>query len=85
MFNFGKWNAIDVGGKHLNANVLREPASGGQRFLFYSGDDAAAKTEVRRIIETTGNFPVDLGALNVGGPLASLLFGALAAMNIVKV
>jgi 8-hydroxy-5-deazaflavin:NADPH oxidoreductase len=70
---------------HLYANALREPASGGQRVLFYSGDDATAKTEVRGIIEKTGNFPVDLGALDVGGPLASLPFGSLAAINLVRI
>jgi predicted dinucleotide-binding enzyme len=70
---------------HLDANALREFASGGQRVLFYSGDDAAAKTEVRGIIEKAGNFPVDLGALDVGGPLASLSFGSLAAINLVRI
>jgi len=71
---------------HLDANALREPAaSGGQRVLFYSGDDAGAKAEVRGIIEKTGNFPVDLGTLDVGGPLASLPFGSLAAINLVRI
>ena len=71
---------------HLDASVLPEPAkSGGQRALFYSGDDAGAKAEVRKIIEQTGYFPVDLGALDVGGPLASLPFGSLAAVNFIKI
>jgi predicted dinucleotide-binding enzyme len=71
---------------HLDAGVLAEPAvSGGQRTLFYSGDDADAKAGIRKIIEQTGYFPVDLGALNVGGPLASLPFGSLAAVNFIKV
>ena len=71
---------------HLDASVLLEPAaSGGQRTLFYSGDDADAKIEVRKIIERVGCFPVDLGALDVGGPLASLPFGSLAAINFVKI
>ena len=71
---------------HLDANVLAEPAaSGGQRTLFYSGDDADAKAEVGKIIEQTGHYPVDLGALDVGGPLASLPFGSLAAINFVKI
>ena len=70
---------------HLDVNVLPEPAvSGGQRALFYSGDDADAKAEVRKLIEQTGYFPVDLGMLDVGGPLASLPFGWLAAINFVK-
>jgi 8-hydroxy-5-deazaflavin:NADPH oxidoreductase len=71
---------------HFDANLLPEPAvPGGQRVLFYSGDDADAKVEVRRLLERTGYFPVDLGVLDVGGPLASLPFGALAAINFVKI
>ncbi len=43
---------------HLDVNVLPEPeVSGGKRVLFYSGDDAAAKSEVRTIIEATGLLP----------------------------
>jgi predicted dinucleotide-binding enzyme len=71
---------------HLDAKVLPgSTVSGGLRTLFYSGDDADAKVEVRKIIEQTGYFPVDLGALDVGGPLASLPFGSLAAINLVKI
>lgn len=53
--------------------------------LFYSGDDAAAKADVRKLIEATGFFAVDLGSLDVGGRLASLPFGSLAAHNFVKI
>ena len=71
---------------HLDANALPEPAvSGGQRVLFYSGDDADAKAKLRKLLERTGHFPVDLGVLDVGGPLASLPFGQLAAVNLIKV
>jgi 8-hydroxy-5-deazaflavin:NADPH oxidoreductase len=71
---------------HLDARVLPEPAvSGGQRVLFYSGDDADAKAEVRKIIEQTGYFAVDLGVLDVGGPLASLPFGSLVSTNFIKI
>ncbi|WP_376706274.1 NAD(P)-binding domain-containing protein (plasmid) [Mesorhizobium sp. ISC25] len=71
---------------HLDVNVLGDPAaSGAQRVLFYSGDDAGAKAEVRKLLEQTGYFPVDLGVLDVGGPLASLPFGALAAINFVRI
>jgi len=71
---------------HLDARVLPEPAvSGGQRVLFYSGDDADAKSEVRKIIEQSGYFAVDLGVLDVGGPLASLPFGSLASTNFIKI
>lgn len=42
---------------HLDVAALVEPElSGGQRVLFYSGDDAAAKTAVRTLIENTGFF-----------------------------
>ena len=72
--------------KHLDVNVLPESkVSGGQRVLFYSGDDADAKVEVRKLLEKTGYFPVDLGLLDVGGPLASLPFGALAGVSFIKI
>lgn len=71
---------------HLDVNVLPQPqVSGGQRVLFYSGDDAAAKGEIRKLMEATGFFPVDLGSLDVGGRLASLPFGALSTHNFIKV
>jgi 8-hydroxy-5-deazaflavin:NADPH oxidoreductase len=71
---------------HLVVNVLQEPkVSGGQRVLFYSGDDADAKTQVREIIDGTGFFPVDLGTLEAGGPMASLPLGSLAAHNFIKI
>ena len=70
---------------HLDANSLAEPTKSGlQRVLFYSGDSADAKAEVRKIIERTGYFPVDLGSLDVGGPLTSPPFGPLASVNFVK-
>ena len=59
--------------------------SDGQRVLFYSGDEADAKAEVREIIERTGYFAVDLGVLDVGGPLTSLPFGSLASINFIKI
>ncbi|KEQ53891.1 NADPH-dependent F420 reductase [Sphingobium chlorophenolicum] len=71
---------------HLDARTLA-PASpvGGQTVLFYSGDDADAKAQVRALVETLGFYPIDLGALDVGGPLASLPFGPLAASHLVKI
>lgn len=69
---------------HLDVTVLQQPElGGGKRVLFYSGDDASAKEQVRKIIEVCGFFPVDLGVLDVGGPLASLN-GALSAHNFVR-
>ena len=71
---------------HNDVNVLKEPeVAGGKRVLFYSGDDAAAKKEVRDIMEAAGFFAVDLGALDVGGPLASLPFGGLSTHNFIKI
>ncbi len=71
---------------HLDVRALPEPAvSGGQRVLFYSGDDADAKAAVRRLMEKAGFFPIDLGALDVGGPLASVPFGPLAGASFVKI
>jgi 8-hydroxy-5-deazaflavin:NADPH oxidoreductase len=71
---------------HLDARVLSKPeATGGQRVLFYSGDDAAAKAEVRKLLEGIGGFPVDLGALDVGGPLMEFPFGALTMTNFIKI
>lgn len=71
---------------HLDVNLLAQPeASGGQRVQFYSGDDPAAKAEVRKVLEAIGYFPVDLGSLDVGGRLASLPFGPLAATNFIRI
>ncbi len=44
-----------------------------------------AKATVRSLIAKAGFFAVDLGALDVGGPLASLPFGPLAGVSFVKV
>jgi predicted dinucleotide-binding enzyme len=71
---------------HNDAAALSNPdVAGGRHVLFYSGDDAAAKVEVRKLIESTGFFPVDLGSLDVGGRLATLPFGTLAAHNFIKI
>jgi len=71
---------------HLDVNVLPEPeVANGRRVLFLSGDDAQSKGAVRTIIEKAGFFAVDLGALDVGGPLASLPFGPLSGVSFVKI
>jgi predicted dinucleotide-binding enzyme len=71
---------------HLDVSALPQPAaSGGQRVLFYSGDDADAKAAVRGLMAKAGFFPIDLGTLDVGGPLASLPFGPLAGASFVKI
>lgn len=69
---------------HLDVQVLAQPTvPGGRRVQFYSGDDANAKAEVRALIDEMGHFPVDLGSIEVGGRLASLPFGALAATHFI--
>ncbi len=71
---------------HLDVNVLNQAeVSGGTRVQFYSGDDAAAKAEVRKLLEAMEYFAVDLGTLNVGGALAQLPFGPLAGINFIKI
>lgn len=71
---------------HLDVNALAQAeVSGGTRVQFFSGDDAAAKAEVRQLLEAMGYFAVDLGPLDVGGPLAQLPFGPLAAINFIKI
>ena len=64
---------------HLDVRTLAPKSSNGsQTVLFFSGDEAQAKSEVRALLERAGFFPVDLGPLEVGSPLATLPFGALA-------
>ena len=71
---------------HIDINFLREPdVAGGKRVLFYSGDDADAKSQVREILEGMGVMAVDLGTLDVGGPLASLPTGPLSVHNFVRI
>jgi predicted dinucleotide-binding enzyme len=71
---------------HLVAALLASDpkAEGGKRVLFYSGDDASAKTEVSALIEKLGFFGIDLGPLAVGGKLAQFPGGPLPTLNLVK-
>ncbi|MCA7011617.1 NAD(P)-binding domain-containing protein [Dickeya dadantii] len=70
---------------HFPVELLLQPQTAdGQRVLFYSGDDADARADVRALIEKIGFFPADLGALDVGGPLASMPFGSLAGGSFVR-
>ncbi len=54
---------------NLVADVMaRDPReAGGRRIVFVSGDDAAAKTEIKTIADKIGFAPVDLGGLAIGG------------------
>ena len=70
---------------HLDVRTLVPKSSNGsQTVLFFSGDEPQAKSEVRALLDRAGFFPVDLGPLDVGGPLASLPFGALAGAVFTK-
>ncbi len=70
---------------HLDVRTLVPKSSNGsQTVLFFSGDDPQAKSQVRALIDRAGFFPVDLGPLDVGAPLASLPFGALAGAVFTK-
>jgi len=70
---------------HSPVQHLAEPTtSGGRRVLFYAGDDAAAKGDVRKLLEAIGYFPVDLGPLDVGGPLLTLPQGTLSAASFIN-
>lgn len=71
---------------HLDINVLQKPEeAGGKRVLFYSGDDADAKAQVKTLLDVSGFVSIDLGTLAVGGPLTSLPFGPLATHNFVLI
>lgn len=71
---------------HLRADLLAaDPGSdGGKRVLFYSGDDAEAKSEVGTLIDRLGFFGIDLGALAIGARLTQFPGGSLPALNLVK-
>jgi 8-hydroxy-5-deazaflavin:NADPH oxidoreductase len=72
---------------HLRAELLAtDPGSdGGQRVLFYSGDDTAAKAEIAALIERLGFAGIDLGSLEVGGKLAQFPGGPLPNQNLIKI
>jgi len=57
--------------------------AGGRRVLFLSGDDAAAKKDVRGLLEKAGFATIDLGGLAEGGKLQQF-GGRLASHNLIK-
>jgi predicted dinucleotide-binding enzyme len=71
---------------HLLAGLLStDPhAEGGERVLFFSGDDAGAKAEVGALISQLGFAGVDLGPSAVGWRLTQFPGGPLPAINFVK-
>lgn len=71
---------------HLRPELLAaDPAEhGGQRVLFYAGDDAHAKAEVGALIGRLGFAGIDLGTLAVGGRLTQFPGGPLPALDLVR-
>jgi hypothetical protein len=57
--------------------------AGGQRVIFLSGDDAAAKSEVVGLFDDAGFFVVDLGGLREGGQMQQF-GGPLAGHNLIR-
>ena len=72
---------------HLRAELLAaDPSSdGGQRVLFYSGDDAAAKAVIATLIERLGFAGIDLGPIEIGGRLAQFPGGTLPNQNLIRI
>ena len=65
--------------------VAADPAAeGGQRVLFYSGNDAGAKKQVAALFTRLGFYAVDLGSPETGDRLARFPGGAFAAHNFVR-
>jgi 8-hydroxy-5-deazaflavin:NADPH oxidoreductase len=70
---------------HLPAALLSDDPTreGGRRVLFFSGDDAAAKSQVGALIDRLGFFGIDLGPLSIGGRLMQF-GGPFPALNLVR-
>jgi len=68
----------------LAALLAADPReAGGQRVLFFSGDDLDAKAEVSTLFQDAGFFTIDLGDLVTGGKMQQ--FGApLAGANLIR-
>jgi len=58
--------------------------AGGNRVIFYSGNDTDSKVTVAGIIHTFGFAAVDLGRLDEGGRLQQYPGGSLAGLNLIK-
>jgi len=71
---------------HLLADTLMSDphAEGGERVLFYSGDDAPSKADVAALIARLGFAGIDLGSTAIGGKLTQFPGGPLPAINLVK-
>jgi 8-hydroxy-5-deazaflavin:NADPH oxidoreductase len=67
------------------ANLSANPReAGGRRVLFMSGDDAAAKKEVTKVLDRIGFATIDLGSLSIGGALQQFPGGPLPVHNLIK-
>ncbi|ACE86095.1 NADPH-dependent F420 reductase [Cellvibrio japonicus] len=71
---------------HLRPELLAaDPGvQGGQRVLFYVGDDPQAKAEVGSLIRQLGFADIDLGELIPGGKLTQFPGGPLPALDLVR-
>jgi predicted dinucleotide-binding enzyme len=58
--------------------------SGGQRVVFFSGDDPAAKIGFSGLLADAGFAGIDLGDLATGGRLQQFPGGPLAVINLIK-
>ena len=54
---------------HLFGQFMDGSVDGGNRVLFYAGDDTAAKETLKPMFEDMGFYPIDLGNLAEGGQL----------------
>ena len=70
----------------LYAQALAENprAAGGNRVLFYSGNDDDAKNVVSGILNHIGFAGIDLGSLHEGGKLQRFPGGPLPTLNLIK-
>lgn len=67
------------------AVLVADPKQGGgRRVLFMSGDDAAAKAEVRSMLDKVGFATIDLGGLASGGRLQQFPGGPLPTLNLIQ-
>lgn len=70
---------------HAFWNLAADPTKeGGQRILFYAGDDQAAKAEIAALIERLGFFAVDMGNIETGSRFFQPPGGPLAGPNLVR-
>ena len=70
---------------HLPAALLSDDPKreGGRRVLFFSGEDAQARSKVGALIDRLGFFGIDLGPLSTGARLVQP-GGPFSALNLVK-